>query len=155
MNTQIDALFAGDPSEWLSCLPNYIKPSVEELLRQGKSFTDAAQVLLAARAEHTHPFGAPSPQKDGNLFLQNLVQEIENFLCGDSRYESERTKLFGESGLVKTYVVSAISVAIAPALGVSAVVLSPAIALILASFGKITISAWCASRKQAKQNATS
>lgn len=150
MPNELDRLFQGEPNEWITAAPGYHRSSIDELLKQGKSYQDIAEILLTARAEHTYAFGSTVPKTDKNIFLQNLLQEIENFLCGDSKYETERTKLFGEQGLARTYVVSAISVAIAPYLGVSAVVLSPAVALILASFGKITINAWCQSRKQAK-----
>lgn len=150
MANEIDRLFQGEPGEWITAVPAYHRSSIDELLKQGRGYQDIAELLLTARAEHTYAFGSTTPQKDKNVFIQNLLQEIENFLCGDSKYETERTKLFGEQGLARTYVVSAISVAIAPYLGVSAVVLSPAVALILASFGKITLNAWCQSRKESK-----
>jgi hypothetical protein len=152
MANEIDRLFQGDPAEWIQAVPSYHRASIDELLKQGKNYQDIADLLLTARAEHTYTFGSTQPQKDKNVFFQNLLQEIENFLCGDSKYETERTKLFGEQGLARTYVVSAISVAIAPYLGVSAVVLSPAVALILASMGKITLNAWCQSRREARAN---
>ena len=64
----------------------------------------------------------------------------------DKKYKKERDGLFGEKGLARTYVVSAMAVAIAPQLSVAAAVIAPLIALVLASVGKVALNAWCASQ---------
>jgi len=63
---------------------------------------------------------------------------------GDEKYKTERDGLFGEKSAAHIYVISAIPVGISPALGVAAPVISPLVALTLASIGKVAINAWCA-----------
>ena len=149
MTIRPDSLLDADPRLWLDALKPYQRSSVDELTAQGKSFEQIAEMWLSARPGDTFAFGAAVPGQR-SVFLDKLTLEIEAFLCGDERYNVERTRLFGEQGLARTYIVGVIAVAIAPTLGVSATFLAPAIALVLASLGKITLNAWCASRKEAR-----
>lgn len=154
MPTDPNTLFAGDPAQWLEALQPYQRASIDELSRQGKSYDEIAEAWLAARPSDTYSFGTTVPGQRG-AFREKLVLEVEAFLCGDKRYATERTKLFGKEGVARTYVVSAIAVAVAPMLGVSATFLAPVVALVLASIGKITLNAWCASRKAARAASSS
>ena len=103
-------------------------------------------VRITASAENTYRFSATSPVGDKGAFLENLKAEVRAFLCGDKKYKTEREGLFGKSGLARTYVVSAMAVAIAPHLSVASAVIAPLIALVLASLGKIALNAWCATK---------
>ena len=96
---------------------------------------------------NTSPFGAVAP-RDGAAFRERLNVELGRFLCGDAEYAKEREGLFGADGIARTYVVSTVAVAIAPALGVSATFLAPAVALGLAAVAKVTLNAWCAGRDE-------
>lgn len=148
----VDNYFTEDPREWIDNLPSYQKDSIEELLRQGKSFEEISGIWISATTDNTYPFGASSTKIDKGKFLNNLVLEVEEYICGGKKYDNERKKLFGEQGVARMYIVSAIAVAVAPNLGVSATFLAPVVALTLASFGKITINAWCAARKQSRDS---
>ena len=154
MPTDPNPLFTGDPAEWLKALQPYQRSSVDELLQQGKSYEEIADIWLAARPGDTFSFGTTVPGQRG-AFREKLTLEVEAFLCGDERYATERSKLFGTEGVARTYVVSAIAVAVAPLLGVSATFLAPVVGLILASIGKITLNAWCAARKAARASSGS
>lgn len=147
-----DSYFAEDPRKWISDLPSYQKDSIDELLKQGRTFEEIAGTWISTTTDNTYPFGATATKVDKGKFLNNLVLEIEEFICGSKKYSTERKKLFGEQGMARTYIVSTIAVAIAPSLGMSATVLAPVVALSLASFGKITINAWCAARKEARSS---
>jgi len=144
MTNSLDSLFENDPIEWIRELPEYQRDSIETLISNGESFEEIAQIWINASAENTYRFSS-SPVGENAAFLENIKREVRCFLCGDEKYEKERDGLFGEKGLVKVYVVSAMAVAIAPHLSVAAVAISPLIALVIASFGKITVNAWCAS----------
>ena len=140
----IDELFQDAPIRWLEDLPDFQRAPLLTLVETGKTFEEVAQVWLTASADNTFRLGAGSPVGDKGTFLNNMKAEVRAFICGDSKYEKERAGLFGEKGLTRTFVVSALAVAIAPHLAVAAPVVAPVIALVLASIGKITINAWCA-----------
>jgi hypothetical protein len=146
MITNIDALLAEEPIKWVQELPEYQREAIEKLLSDGASFDEVAQAWLNASAENTYRFAASTPVGDKGTFLENLKREIRAFLCGDKKYKKERDGLFGDKGLARTYVVSAMAVAIAPHLSVASAVISPLIALVLASIGKVALNAWCATQ---------
>jgi hypothetical protein len=147
MAQSLDELLSDDPKQWIRELPEYQRAPLEQLLKEGQSFEEIAQNWLSASAANTYRFSAVNPAGKKDAFLDNLRKEIRAFLCGDNKYKKERDGLLGEKGLARTYVVSAMAVAIAPYLNVAATVIAPVVALLLASLGKITINAWCASQK--------
>lgn len=144
MTANIDSLLEDEPIKWVQELPEYQRDAIEKLLSRGASFEEVAQAWISASAENTFRFSATTPVGDKGVFLANLKREIRGFLCGDKKYKKEREGLFGAKGLARTYVVSTMAVAIAPHLTVASAVISPLIALVLASIGKIALNAWCA-----------
>ncbi|AAM39650.1 hypothetical protein ABQF08_20685 [Xanthomonas campestris pv. campestris] len=146
MTDTIDTLLQDDPDKWVGELPEFQRSAIQELRSAGSSYEDIAQAWITASAENTYRFSASAPVGDKGAFLDNLRSEIRAFLCGDKKYKKERDGLFGEKGLARTYVVSAMAVAIAPQLSVAAAVIAPLIALVLASVGKVALNAWCASQ---------
>lgn len=146
MTVTIDALLDDAPIKWVQELPEYQRVTIEKLLNGGSSFDEVAQAWISASAENTYRFAAAAPVGNKGEFLENLKKEIRAFLCGDKKYKKERDGLFGEKGLARTYVVSAMAVAIAPHLSVASAVISPLIALVLASIGKVALNAWCATQ---------
>ena len=151
MTTSLDHLFQGSPADWIDALEPYQRSLVHQLMEQGQNYEAAAVSWLTASTENTFRFGAEFRKEDRTLFRDKLVLEIEAFLCGDEKYKREREGLLGEKSAARVYVISAMSVAIAPHLGVTAAFLAPIVALTLASFGKITINAWCAMRQTQRQ----
>ena len=150
MTTNIDAFLTEEPVKWVQELPEYQRETIEKLLADGASFDEVAQDWLNASAENTYRFAASTPVGDKGTFLENLKREVRAFLCGDKKYKKERDGLFGDKGLARTYVVSAMAVAIAPHLSVASAVISPLIALVLASIGKVALNAWCATQTDAE-----
>lgn len=150
MTATIDTLLDDDPIKWVQELPEYQRDAIEKLLACGSSFDDVAQAWISASAENTYRFAAAAPVGNKGAFLENLRKEVRAFLCGDKKYKTERDGLFGEKGIARTYVVSAMAVAIAPHLSVASAVISPLIALVLASIGKVALNAWCATQNDAQ-----
>lgn len=150
MTKTIDMLLDDDPIKWVKALPEYQRDTIEKLLAGGSSFDDVAQAWISASADNTYRFSASASVGNKGAFLENLKSEIHAYLCGDKKYKKERDGLFGEKGLARTYVVSSMAVAIAPHLSVASVVISPLIALVLASIGKVALNAWCATHNEAK-----
>ncbi|HUX90766.1 MAG TPA: hypothetical protein VMV48_08760 [Gallionellaceae bacterium] len=150
MTTNLDDLLGEEPIKWVHELPAYQRESIEALITSGASFDEVAQAWVNASAENTYRFAASTPVGDKGAFLGNLKLEVRAFLCGDKKYKKERDGLFGEKGHGRTYVVSAMAVAIAPHLSVASAVISPLIALVLASIGKVALNAWCATQSDAQ-----
>lgn len=144
MINSIDTLFEDEPIKWVQELPTYQRETIDKLLATGASYEDVAQAWVCASAENTYRFSASAPVGNKGEFLTNLKREVRAFLCGDSKYKKERDGLFGEKGVARTYVVTAMAVAISPHISVASAVISPLIALILASIGKVALNAWCA-----------
>ena len=144
MINSIDTLFEDEPIKWVQELPTYQRETIDKLLATGASFEDVAQAWVSASAENTYRFSASAPVGNKGEFLTNLKREVRAFLCGDRKYKKERDGLFGEKGVARTYVVTAMAVAISPHISVASAVISPLIALILASVGKVALNAWCA-----------
>ncbi len=137
----------GEPKLWIEELPEFQRSAIHELQAKGSSFEQIAQTWITASTENTYRFSANAPVGNKGAFLENLKSEVRAFLCGDKKYKTERDGLFGEKGPARAYVVSAMAVAIAPHLSVASAVIAPLIALVLASIGKITLNAWCATKQ--------
>jgi hypothetical protein len=149
---EFDNLLNDDPNQWLDCLPAYQKTSVQELLAKNSADEVAAKWLTASFAS-TFAFGA-QVNPNSSVFREKLKEELEAFLCGSPKYNAERKQFLSLSKDGRTYLVGALSVAIAPHLGASAVFLAPAIILLLYSFGKVSIRAWCSVQEQARSKSS-
>lgn len=140
-NNELDHLLMDDPNEWIQSLPDYQKNIIIELLGQDLDFESIAETWSNASTENTFKFGT-DPVVNNN-FWENVKKEVRAYLCGDKKYKKERDGLFGEKGIARIFIISAISVSIAPAIGVAAPVVAPLVALAIASIGKVTLNAWC------------
>lgn len=149
--TELDGLFDGEPGDWLEALPGYQKVRARELAGPSGDYEGAAQRWLTAKPEHTASFGASTSP---SIFKDKLWEELERFLCGDPAYEEQRRGLLEQKPVIRSYVVGVISAAIAPALGASGVFLAPAVALLLASIGKISLNAWCKARGESRRGSS-
>lgn len=142
---EIERLLSGSPDEWLNVLPRYQKNRIKAQLESGNSPEEVANAWLTANVENTFPFGV---QKNNNILLDAILREFEKFLCGSKEYDSERKALKKNGNITYTYSVGFISASIAPNLGTSAAFIAPVITLLLISIGKVTLNAWCKSRRE-------
>jgi hypothetical protein len=152
MTILTDVIQHFDADAWLGTLPPYQRDSIIELQGKGQSLDQITETWLGASAMTTAPFSSGSSPQPAPSFLSKLKDEIAAFLCGAERYEDERTKVLGQAKHLPTVVVSAISVAIAEYVNVTAAVLMPVVALILASLSKISLNAWCATKGYSQEN---
>lgn len=155
MSENISEYLNDDPGQWISALPGFQARSINELVSAGRSYDEVADLWLSATAANTFKLSAAPQVKTKDSFLAHVKKEIRAFLCGDPKYETERSGLFGEKAPTRTFIVSSIAVAISPSLGVAAPVLSPIVALALAGIGKIVLNAWCASTADDPQTGAS
>ena len=151
MKEDFEKIFGGEPKEWLDSLPEFQRAPIGELLTLYPP-DQVAIKWLTANLEQTSPFGTEK-KTDSTAFLKKLDDELQAFLCGNPKYNSERKELVACVKKGRTYLVGAMSVAIAPYLGVSAVFLAPAIVLSLFAIGKMSIHAWCSTQMDSRSDA--
>lgn len=141
----LNTMLSADDPNWVASLPKYQQSIIDQFLQGGASPEEAAARWLSASGPaNTFPFGAV---RGGSVFYEKLVEEVEAFLCGAERYNEDRKQFFAEFKAKHAYIVGGISAAIAPALGTAAPLIAPAVALTLLTVGRITLNAWCSSRK--------
>ncbi len=145
--------FSGNEIDWIDALPIYQQKAINALLEQGKSFDDAAIAWLTANGPtNTFPYG--TQRSSGSIFFEKLVEEIEEFICGEDHYVEDRKKLLTGAEATKAYFIGTISYAIAPVVHTSAPLIAPPIALVLLIITKIGRNAWCNMRYEKRQNAS-
>lgn len=144
MTDLIDLIETTEPDQWISTLQNFQKDSIKQLSAQGNTYDAIAELWITATIPATAPFSAEGGPNVNSTYFEKLKEEFRAFICGHKKYEKEREEISTGQKSVHTYVVSTMSVAIAPHVGSVAVVIVPVLVLMLASLGKISINAWCA-----------
>lgn len=116
--------------DWLTALPTYQQTVVREMLLHGEPEEIAIRWLSASGQTDTAPLGAA--RLGVTLFYEKLLEELRSLFCGtESAYESERGQLVAGAKAGQAAVVTLVSGTVAPAVGVSPVLLAPAVALTL------------------------
>jgi hypothetical protein len=136
-----------EPSTWLEALPPHNSRVIQEILCTGESYERVAEIWLSRTgSEKTVPLGAVMV---GQNFYQNIKVELSKLVCGDPAYENVRKAAKRAWQGQKTAVVTVIAVAISTKVGVAAVAIVPAIALLLAAASQVGVNAWCGGTTQA------
>lgn len=133
-----------DPENWLEALPEYQRKSIMQMRAKGSSYDDIASAWIAAGSSNTAPFSSGAAPTPDPTFLANIRREFRSYLCGDTKYDSDRKQIAAQSKEARIFVVGALSVAIAPYAGAASAVIAPVIVLLLAGLGKTSLNAWCA-----------
>lgn len=141
-------LAESDPENWIEALPAYQRNSIHLMREKGGSYEYIASVWIAAGTSNTAPFSSGEVPKPDTKFSERLLKELRAYLCGEKRYEKDRKKMLASGKEVHVFVVSSISVAIAPHIGSAGAVIAPIVALALANIGKVSLNAWCGSSNQ-------
>lgn len=144
----ISEIFNVDPNSWIDSLRTYQKNIINQLYSQINDYEAVANKWLTATIPMNIPFGT---QKNSSVFFEKVLDEIEAFFSGDEKYKDSRLEILKESGVVQSYIVGGISIALAPVLGTSAPFLAPVIAIVLLTIGKIGLNAWLATRREKKE----
>lgn len=129
-------------------LSPYQRNLINQLYEQTNDYEKVANQWLSATIPSNIPFGT---QKKPSIFFEKVLDEIEAFFSGDEKYKDNRLAILKESGVVQSYIVDAISIALAPILGANAAFLAPVIAIVLLTIGKIGLNAWLAARKEKRK----
>jgi len=149
----IDDFFCSSPEVLLSGLEDYQQALVNELLAAtGGNYEKAADLWLGATPAQTVGFGGD--HSHNKIYRDKIVDEIEKFVCGsDDTYQRDRVKILENASATQQYVVAVLSTAIGGNLGIAGAFLAPLIVLLIISFGKISINAWCEMRKKREESA--
>ena len=143
----LDKVLKSERGELLDTMPPFQKEIVISFLEQkNDDYLEAAELWLNSTPSNTAKFGAE--QKKEKLYRDKLIDEIEKFFCGDERYSEERKKIAENGDQNQKYIIGVMSAAIGQTLGVAGTFIAPVIVLILLSFGKMAVNAWCELRKE-------
>jgi hypothetical protein len=135
---------ANQPELWINELLPYQQGSVRELLQGGQDYEEAAKAWLTnIGAGANAPFGSNTA---GPGLFDNLKTEFNKLVCGDPAYADLRKQTAETWEKYKPGILMTIAAAIGAALGVAAVVLVPAVALLLTALSTVGVNAWCATK---------
>lgn len=143
----LDRLIGSDDSVWLGTLPSY----QGDLLRnfaQGRSPEEAADLWLSNSTIHTAPFSSGQTM---DLYREKVWDEIEKLLCGDPAYDKERQELLANDNVTPQAIIATVIGAIAQSLHINVAFAAPLVALGLITAGRMNLNAWCAARKELRQ----
>lgn len=116
--------------DWITALPSYQQSVITEMLQTRDPEAVAIAWLNARGQTDTAPLGAV--QLGATLFYEKLLEQLRAFLCGTaSEYEQERGQLAAGAKAGQAAVVTLVAGSVAPVVGVSPVMLAPAVALTL------------------------
>ena len=133
-----------DTEAWLSTLKTYQSSSVRAFLEHGDEEKALELWLTASGPSSVAQFGGDNSKIPGRrTFVDQFKSEFKSFVCGSNKYVEEREGLGALTGDVKTYLVSAISSAIAISLGSTAAFIAPAVVTMLIAVSKMGVNAWC------------
>jgi hypothetical protein len=139
----MDSLFdipTKDLSFWLDGLKPYQRKDVLELIQIHGEEIAAEKWLSAYGFSNTIPFGG---QSDSKPFFAYFKEEFTKFICGHPDYEEQREKIKSQGEIVSAVTISYISIALSSKIGMTSALLSPAVALLLFTAGKIGLKAYC------------
>lgn len=145
----LDAFFNLEPNELVSLLPNYQQDLINQLKPNEGNYEVVIDKWLTAKPANTIGFGGIG---SNSIYKDKILEELEKFICGDDKYDSERKKLLEIGNGTPTFILGSVCTAIGSAIGTSGTYLLPIVVLLLATAGKITKNGWCEARKKIRQS---
>lgn len=124
-----DTVSAGSEAEWLETLPAFQAKLLRSMLESQPPEEVAKAWLENTGQADTAQFGGS--REVGSRLFQNLLIEMQMLLCTQEGYEQERQQLTEGIGTGKVVTTAAIATALAPHIGITAAVISPAVVLVL------------------------
>jgi len=146
---EFSTLLQAEDNELLSSIESYQADIIKNFLANNSNdYLASADNWLNASTANTARFGG-EPGK-AKIYRDKLLEEIEKFICGDQQYDDDRKKIADSADKSQKYIIGVMSVAIGKTLGAAGTFLAPVIVLLVLSFGKMAVNAWCAMRKEAR-----
>ena len=134
--------------EWFGIFKPYQRKNIE-LLVQTYGEEKTAEILLTSRgALQTARFGGENDSLgDRKDYWQRFKIEFDKFLCGHPDYSEARKKASQEAGSIGLIAIPIISSEIAASVGISHVIIGPAVVLLLNVASKVGVRAYCANKR--------
>lgn len=126
---------------WLSELKPYQQKTLRQFLLSKTPEAAAEEWLTTLGLSNISSFGGQA--FDSKPFWEKFKSECRNFLCDENAYIEEKKGLNQEGVILKTALISAMSSALGATLGTTAILLAPAVTLILVVVGKVSVNAYC------------
>lgn len=128
--------------DWLSELKQYQRNGIQTLIDTYGEEEAAEKWITSNGPSNNVPFGGEAI-RDTKPFYDRFKTEFQKFVCGHPNYEEYRRKLGAESPIIKSTYIAIISAALGATLGFTATLLAPAVAILLATIGKMGLSSYC------------
>ncbi len=130
---------------WLAVLKPYQRKSIKSLLEcNGGDEEKVAQLWLNSYGPiNTATFGGVPSSSINKNYFQCLKDELNGLICGSEKYEEERKSILQKGELINIATSTKIAYLLAPIVGLSEVVLTPAVVLLLHVIGKVSVNAYC------------
>jgi len=144
---ELTNIIQSDQDELLTSIDDFQADILRTFLEKNSNdYLVSADNWLNATTANTAKFGGdPSKAK---IYRDKLLEELEKFLCGAEQYEEDRKKIAESSDKSQQYIIGVMSVAIGKSIGAAGTFIAPVIVLLLLSFGKMALNAWCEMRKE-------
>ena len=134
--------------QWYDCLKPYQVDIIKQLV-SNYGEEKAAEIWITARGPiQTATFGGSQNQNENTInYWKRLKNEFDKLICGHPDYEKERSQFTVAGEAIGLSGASALTGLIAPLIGVSTVLLLPAIVLLLHLAAKMGTKAYCVDKK--------
>lgn len=134
--------------EIYASLPSYQATAIKQLVERYGEEKAAEFWLDNVGPKQTSHFGGDGTSlvSQSPSFWNRCKTELDKLICGHSTWEEEHKKYLTAGKAITIGSATAIATALAPVVGLSVVVLTPAVELLLHSIGKIGFRAYCANK---------
>lgn len=150
----IEILFNAERDELFDAIQPFQQEILNEFLTNtSNNYQEAINLWINASPSNTSYFGGAFQKK--NLYSEMLMKELEKFFCDEEHYTDEKNKIKESTDRSTKYLIGVLSAAIGKTLGVAGTFIAPIIVLLLMSFGKMAVNAWCEMRKEQSNNSLS
>lgn len=131
--------------DWLADLPRWQRETINEMLKGSSEEVVAQRWLEKSGASTTAGYGTSGFLRS---YFDNFIAEFDGIICGDEKYADLRKKagaVWEKQG--NTGLVALLAGTIAIQLNIAAVVLVPVISLCLNAVGRMSVGAYCRTRR--------
>lgn len=134
--------------EWFSILKPYQRKYIEQLVQTYGEETTAEIWLTSVGPLQTARFGGANDSLgDRKDYWRRFKTEFDKFICGHPDYSEVRNKASQQAGSIGLIAVPLISSEIAASVGISHVIIVPAVVLLLNAASKVGVRAYCANKR--------
>ena len=137
----VEQLLSASLDDWLTALPRYQTKTIRELLDAGKSPEEIAVIWASAPGSSNTAYLGTVQSRFATY--QRVREETIKLICGEPSYVNERNELRSLPTMTRVGLVSWMSVALAPHVGMASAVLGPIIVLILYSMKDVALHTLC------------